>query len=551
MVGGEHHDMKYGKRKTFGTIPMTSVLRNESSAFDPDLNSRMIRTRDRAFFGWCLRREATRGWNYTVLLVPLLVAGYCMTWISGEIDRGNGKWLLQTLFGVAATFVLIGGIRHASKAVCWEVSNESRDLVRLTGIDPIKMLWLKSCGCWWTVFLSLFLMTPLFLFARTLGAVALDLWVVGFSWLLLLFALTAGFAMVASVSSNRVSNPETTAATATFFLLLVYHFLFWGFGTVASLILWLGEDAFFPAQRNWVQAAIPYVFRLAPISGFVQGFISPSIFSPLDPGYWIHFFTAGVSMWGASIVIRQRFRVTKRGDEEIREPMVQKPRFVTPVLMRPRCTDRPFFWKDVYILGGGNWSRSWWIAMGLLAAMGMVSYLVGYGATAHGALLPVGLIAICVTPCVIAFRFDALLTPEFRDKTWDSLMLLPFDPRFILLEKLKATAWERIGLFLPVTLAAGGAITISPTIVLTTTLMATLVGCLLINLTIINQFYAKKWWLGPLLVIAIVAFIGILIPVCGLFPSELSFLIAVLLICLMIGGLSWHIDYRLRRWTDG
>ena len=530
---------------------MTSVLRNESFALDPDLNSRMTRTRDRAFFGWCLRREATRGWNYTVLLLPLLVAGYAMTWISGEIDRGNGKWLLQILFGVAATFVLIGGIRHASKAVCWEVSNESRDLVRLTGIDPIKMLWLKSCGCWWTVFLSLFLMTPLFLFARTLGAVTFDFWVVGFSWLLLLFALTAGFAMVASVSSNRVSNPETTAATATFFLLLVYHFLFWGFGTVAALILWLGEDSFFPVHRNWVLAAIPYVFRLAPISGFVHGFTSPSTFSLLDPGYWIHFFTAGVSMWGASIVIRERFRVTKRGDEEVREPMVQKPRFVTPVLMRPRCTDRPFFWKDVFILGGGNWSRSWWVAMGLLAAMGMVSYLVGYGATARVAMLPVGLIAICVTPCVMAFRFDALLTPEFRDKTWDSLMLLPVDPRFILLEKLKATAWERMGLFLPVTLAAGGAMTISPTIVLTTTLMATLVGCLLINLTIINQFYAKKWWLGPLLVIAIVAFIGILIPVCGLFPLEMSFLIAVLLICLMIGGLSWHIDYRLRHWTDG
>ena len=507
--------------------------------------------RNRAFFGWCLRREAIRGWNYTVLLLPLLVAGCSMTLISVEIDRGNGKWLLQTLFAVAATFVLIGGIRHASKAVCWEVSNESRDLVRLTGIDPIKMLWLKSCGCWWTVFLSLFLMTPLFLFARTLGAVTFDLWFVGFSWLFLLFALTAGFAMVASVSSNRVSNPETTAATATFFLLLVYHFLFWGFGTIASLILWLGEDAFFPAQRNWVQAAIPYVFRLAPISGFVQGFISPSIFSLLDPRYWIHFFTAGVSMWGASIVIRQRFRVTKRGDEEIREPMVQKPRFVTPVLMRPRCTDRPFFWKDVFILGGGNWSRSWWIAIGLLAAMGMVSYLVGYGATARDALLPIGLIAICITPCVIAFRFDALLTPEFRDKTWDSLMLLPVDPCFILLEKLKATAWERMGLFLPVTLAAGGAMTINPTIVLTTTLMATLVGCLLINLTIINQFYAKKWWLGPLLVIAIVSFIGILIPVSGLLPPELSFLIAVLLICLMIGGLSWHIVYRLRHWTDG
>jgi hypothetical protein len=73
----------------------------------------------------------------------------------------------------------------------------------------------------------------------------------------------------------------------------------------------------------------------------------------------------------------------------------------------------------------------------------------------------------------------------------------------------------------------------------------------LINLTIINQFYAKKWWLGPLLVIAIVTFLGILIPVCGLLPSKLSFLIAVLLICLMIGGLFWHIDYRLRHWTDG
>ena len=89
------------------------------------------------FVQWCLRREALNPWNYLEILFPLSVAGI-VSWreLSFRWYPGQGTALLRILFGISASFIFVGGVRHASKAVCWEVSREQRDLVRLTGIEP-------------------------------------------------------------------------------------------------------------------------------------------------------------------------------------------------------------------------------------------------------------------------------------------------------------------------------------------------------------------------------------------------------------------------------
>ncbi len=121
------------------------------------------------FVQWCLRREALNPWNYLEILFPLSVAGI-VSWreLSFRWYPGQGTALLRILFGISASFIFVGGVRHASKAVCWEVSREQRDLVRLTGIEPNTLLWCKSLCRWWTIGLSLLLLFPLAMFSRTM-----------------------------------------------------------------------------------------------------------------------------------------------------------------------------------------------------------------------------------------------------------------------------------------------------------------------------------------------------------------------------------------------
>ena len=65
--------------------------------------------------------------------------------------------------------VVINGCRYSSKAVCMAASHEFRDLVRLTGIDPLTLLGWQSAARWWTVFLSILILLPLAALCRTLA----------------------------------------------------------------------------------------------------------------------------------------------------------------------------------------------------------------------------------------------------------------------------------------------------------------------------------------------------------------------------------------------
>ncbi len=497
------------------------------------------------FVRWCLQRETVRLWNYLVLITPVLVAGYFSRFSLDERVSSPGPHLLQNLLWISVFFVFVAGVRHASKAVCWEVSREQRDLVRLTGIDPRTLLWCKVFSHWCTICLSILMILPLALFARTLGAVEFDQWFAGGCWLLLITLLTAGFAMIASVTSNQVANPETTASTATFLLMIVYHLMFWGGAAVIGLISWLTSGAVDLGVGSSGQKAIHSILSLAPMAGLFRGLSSPSTFSPWNVTYWFHFVTAGFFMWAATKVIRGRFRVTTRGDEEpTQQKSIIKSVSELPYL-RPRCGHRPFFWKDRYILGGGKWSQSWWTAISLLATAAVISAVV-YGVPAT----LIAVLSVCAAPCLLATRFDALLVPEFRDQTWGSLMLLPVDPGLIMLEKIRAAAWEQMALLLPVGVSIAMGMVSSPNVVLMVVPLAFLSGVLLIEISIIKQLYIKTWWIN-LVVLNIT--LGLIIGVVTVWltcPAVTSFVSTVAALVIVIFGFMFQIRKRLENWSE-
>jgi hypothetical protein len=509
----------------------------------PDAGSRLSRIL--VFLEWCLRREAMRPWNYLVLLMPVVAAGYFSeNFIVRNLPQ-QGPELLRTLLWVSAFFVFVGGVRHASKAVCWEVSRELRDLVRLTGIEPKILLWCTSLCRWWTIGLSILMILPLAILARTLGAISFDQWFSGGCWLLLLAALVAGFAMIASVSSNQVSNPETTAATATFLLMVLYHVAFWGFGAVIGLISWGTNGTIDFTSGSLGRKSIQFVLSLAPIAGLYRGLASPSMFTPLDPTYWLHFVTAGFCIWAASIVIHNRFRVTTRGDDGPSVVAQKNQTIVTPPFMRPRCSDRPFFWKDTFILGEGRWSQSFWTAVSLF------SLVFVFSAVAYDFPLATAIVAVCAAPCLLAVRFDALLVAEFREQTWNSLMLLPVDPKVFLLEKLRAAAWERKAVLLPVGVAAAFALFSNATALLMTATVAAIAGVLMIEVSILNQFYSKVGLAQSAIALLMILSIGFLVPAWVYLYAGLSFAITVVTMLVYCGFFYWLINWRLRNWTEG
>ncbi|MEI8017116.1 MAG: hypothetical protein WCH39_02900 [Schlesneria sp.] len=519
----------------------------------PDKSSSDVEERWRVFWvflEWCIQRESLRLWNYAILLVPVLTSGYFIRNLLFRAFPAQGPALLESLLLISAFFIFTGGVIHASKAVCWEVSRELRDLVRLTGIEPSTLLWCQSLSRWWTIALSIILILPLAMYARTMGAISAERWFAGLCWLLLVTILSAGFAVFASVTSNRANNAETAAATGTFLLMLVYHIFFWGMSAMIGLTAWYLNGKSVPTVGSIGDQAAILPLSFTPVVGVYRGLKSPGTFSPLDPTFFLHFFTAFLFMWAATVVIRNRLRVTTQGDERLTEPGIVPRIVIKHNWLRPRCGDRPFFWKDTYILGTGRWTQVWWTilcALGLLALIGSTLRNVN---SFDAIPLVLGISTVSVWPCVIAARFDALLTAEFRGNTWNSLMLLPIDPRTPIIAKIQAAAWERKAMFVPVVAGAAIASFSNVTAVMMAATISLLMGILMIEVSILNQFYLKSWWVGPITGFAVVMMIMVIAVIWVAYGVASGFVFTCLALGLFNFCVYLHIAWRLEHWTE-
>ena len=505
-----------------------------------------------------------------------------------------GSEAVRQLLFLAAVVVVTGGTRFASNAVCWEVSPEMRDLVRLTGIDPKTLLWATTLSRWWTIGWSLLLMLPLAMFARTLGGVSFDQLLAGAYGLVLLAALTGGFGMLSGVLTADAKNPEKTASTATWLGLVIYNV---GFVLLAQAIYWGNWLVTGNESPSLVQLS-QRIILWAPVVSLTNALRSPALFTPSDPGYWLHFLTAIFCAGLATLAIELRFRSSPsladasasdglpslqlsktRGDdlvdghscpsgsgvEERTGKSAHPPgrevlpvRVVMPVASgrRPRCSDRPFFWKDVYLLSDERKWLNTWTLFYCAATIGVLSVSVESAADPDRHLIVVAaLVSVAVAAIILALRFDALLTAEFRERTWGSLMLLPVDPCDLLLTKLWAAMWEQRFAALPVGAAwvalllvgSGEAIAVAGMVAV----IASLICGLLCQTSCINQLLGKVWWVGPC---QAMGFIATIVPSfaiwikCGLWPGFV--LTAVFLTGVLVAVQFGIVNRLARNWVE-
>ena len=100
----------------------------------------------RVFLEWCFLREATGIRSFIVLLIPVLASAFLIRnslWyfpLASPI-AAQGRSLFHQILSVGIFFTFAASAYHASRAVCWEMSRELRDLVRLTGLNPLVLLW--------------------------------------------------------------------------------------------------------------------------------------------------------------------------------------------------------------------------------------------------------------------------------------------------------------------------------------------------------------------------------------------------------------------------
>ena len=168
---------------------------------------------------------------------------------------------------------------------------------------------------------------------------------------------------------------------------------------------------------------------------------------------------------------------------------------------RPRCSDRPFFWKDVYILSDERkWFKTWTLFYFAATIGVLLLSIVSSDNSDRYRIVVVATPSIVVVSIILSVRFDALLTAEFRDRTWGSLMLLPIDPVALLRTKLWAAMFEQRFAVLPVGAALIALVTVGPQEAIVagsmTSVIAIIVCGMLCQMSCINQLLGKAWWVG-------------------------------------------------------
>ena len=170
-------------------------------------------------------------------------------------------------------------------------------------------------------------------------------------------------------------------------------------------------------------------------------------------------------------------------------------------------------------------------------------------------VLVVANISVVGASLIVSLRFDALLTAEFRDRTWGSLMLLPVDPCELLLTKLWAALWEQRFAALPVGVALVSLSLVGPSEVIVATGMAAVIAplssCLLCQMSCINQLLGKAWWVGPCQAIGFIAVLVASIAIWQTLGQWPGFVMtATLLVSIMVGVQFGIVNRLARNWVE-
>ena len=99
-------------------------------------------------------------------------------------------------------------------------------------------------------------------------------------------------------------------------------------------------------------------------------------------------------------------------------------------------------------------------------------------------------------------------------------MLLPVDPCSLLFTKLWVAMWEQRFVVLPVGVAQVALLLAAPAEAYAagiTAVLAPLAGCLMCQMSAINQLLGKKWWVG---IVQAVAFIAVLVGSGAMFATS-------------------------------
>ena len=116
--------------------------------------------------------------------------------------------------------------------------------------------------------------------------------------------------------------------------------------------------------------------------------------------------------------------------------------------------------------------------------------------------------------------------------------------------KIQAAAWERKAIFVPVVVGAAIASYWNVIAVIIAATIALLVGILMIEVSILNQFYSKSWWVGPVTGIIIVLMIAVVIPFWAFYSIASGFVVTILAIATFNFCAYVHINWRLNHWTE-
>ncbi|MEI8380504.1 MAG: hypothetical protein WCJ09_10265 [Planctomycetota bacterium] len=541
------------------------------------------------FFQWCLQREAPR-WRPPLIrltfFLPAIAAWLSAAMIWPEFKfTSAGSAAISNLLAVASFVIVVAGFQFAARSICWEVSTEMRDLVRLTGVGATTLLWSKTVARWWTIGWSLLLILPLAMFAKTMGGVTSGQLISGACGLALVVVLTGASAMLAGVLAAESKNPEKTATGTAVVLLAFYNLSF----VFLSLAILTSEVVFGRSTSAATEKLASYIMSCTPVVVVFRTFQSTGTDAITDPAYWGHFLVAIGTAYFATQVLKVRFRssptgslsesdaglssldlpsrrvqVAKRVKPSASAEASPKPQEESPAPKRqpvsngrrPRCSGHPFFWKDVFILSDERGRVNPWTVAYFLFAFAIIGLLVVLSKNNGdpGLRTVIAFVSIAGAAVVVSLRFDALLTVEFRERTWGSLMLLPIDPCDFLWFKLQAAIWEQRFAVIPIVVAQLGLLIYAdeniPGAVMSA-LIAVPACLLLCQMSTLAQLLGKVWWLGPCQAIGFIAVTAGTIAIwigCGLW---LGFVIAEVFLVAVVSILhKTSIQPAARQWIE-